>query len=238
MRHAMNNVSRLMLAAGLLASLAATAQAQSSCSSDGAPQPVALLERFINADCEPCWRDAGTAKPHPGELALDWIVPGQRGDDAPLSAAALRDAVMRLKQLGITAPAEAGTSRLRRQSARHRLRVARGPSFNGYMGASIELKPGSGGPWSAWLLLVETLPAGAAGSPVARNLVRNAIQPAWDGQRPPSKQERQRLFESRPLSIPEGADPRRLQVVGWVQDAQGRIRAIARSRCAPNPRKG
>ena len=101
------------------------------------------------------------------------------------------------------------------------------------MGASIELKPGSGGPWQAWLVLVETLPAGTEGSPVARNLVRNALQPAWDGPHPLSNKEHLRLFESRPLSIPEGADPRRLQVVGWVQDASGRIRAIARSRCAP-----
>ena len=33
--------------------------------------------------------------------------------------------------------------------------------------------------------------------------------------------------------IPEGANPDRLRVVGWVEDAQGRIRAIAESRCLP-----
>jgi hypothetical protein len=212
---------------------AGAAWAQSSCSSDGVPRPVALSERFISADCEACWRDAATRKAAHGELVLDWIVPGRRGEDAPLAAAASRDALARLAELRLAAPAAVANSRLPAPSVDHQLRVARGPSFNGYMGASIELKPGRGGPWRAWLLLVETLPAGTEGSPVARNLVRNALQPAWDGERPLLKREQTRLFESRPLSIPEGADPRRLQVVGWVQDAQGRIRAIARSRCAP-----
>ena len=190
------------------------------------------MERFISADCDACWRDARTPRPGRGELALDWIVPGRRGADAPLAAGATRDAVPRLDELGLPTAAADQTSRLSASSANRQLRVARGPSFNGYMGASIELKPGSGGPWRAWLLLVEALPAGTEGSPVARNLVRNALQPDWDGQRPLSKKEQLRLFESRPLSIPEGADPRRLQVVGWVQDGRGRIRAIAQSRCA------
>jgi hypothetical protein len=228
----MNNVSRLVLATLAAGFGAGAAWAQASCSSDGAPRPLALLERFISADCDACWRIAGTRKAGRGELALDWIVPGRRGDDAPLAAAATRDALARLKELGLAVPLTVTDARLSARSAHGKLRVARGPSFNGYMGASIELKPGSGGPWHAWLLLVETLPAGTEGSPMARNLVRNALQPAWDRQRPLSKQEQMRLFESRPLGIPPGADPRRLQVVGWVQDAHGRIRAIAQSRCA------
>jgi hypothetical protein len=234
----MNNVSRRMLAMVLSAGLGGSgAWAQSACSSDGVPRPVALLERFISADCEACWRDAGSAKPRAGELAVDWIVPGRRGQEAPLSAAATREALARLKELGLTDPPAAATSRLPAASADHKLRVARGPAFNGYMGASVELKPGRGGPWHAWLLLVETLPAGTEGSPVARNLVRNVLQLAWDSEPAPSGQGPLRLFESRPLRIPQGADPRRLQVVGWVQDARGRIRAIAQSRCA-TPRKG
>jgi hypothetical protein len=234
----MNNVSRLTLLAGLLACGGASTWAQSACSSDGVPRPVALLERFINADCDACWRDRATAKPGRGELALDWIAPGGRGEDAPLSAAALRDALARLRQLGLPAPSTVASSRLPARSTGGNLRVARGPSFNGYMGASIELRPGSGAPWHAWLVLVETLPAGAAGSPVPRNLVRNVFQPAWDNPGPLSKKEQMRLFESRPMSIPPGANPQRLQVVGWVQDAQGHIQAIARSRCAPASGKG
>ena len=109
--------------------------------------------------------------------------------------------------------------------------MAHGPAFNGYVGASIELKPGRGGPWQAWLLLVETLPAGTEGSPVERNLVRNALQPAWDNVEPLSKAQQNGLFESRPMNVPEGANPKRLRVVGWVEDARGRVVAAAQSRC-------
>ena len=72
---------------------------------------------------------------------------------------------------------------LPRQGAGRRPQAAGGARlpFNGYIGASIELKPAGGGPWKAWLLLVETIPAGTEGTPVERNLVRNALQPAWDG---------------------------------------------------------
>jgi hypothetical protein len=228
----MNNLFRRTALALLLPALwAGGAQAQSSCSSDGQPQPVAILERFINADCESCWSDARTARPGPGEIALDWIVPGSRGDDAPLSAAASRDALDRLHALGRAAPAQAGSSRRKLQRTARQLRVAQGLPFNGYIGTSIELKPGGAGPWKAWLLLVETIPAGAEGTPVERNLVRNALQPPWDGKRPLSKEERARLFESRPMSIPEGAQAARLRVVGWVEDGRGRIVAAAQSRC-------
>lgn len=228
----MNDPSRVAaLSAFLLALCAGGAQAQSSCSSDGQPQPVALLERFINADCESCWSDAAAIRPGPGELALDWIVPGSRGEDAPLSAAASRDASARLEALGRPAPPQAAVSRHEVQRATRKLRVAHGLPFNGYIGTSIEFKPGSDGPWKAWLLLVETIPAGTEGTPVARHLVRNALQTAWQGSNRPSKEEQRRRFESRPMSIPQGAQPARLGVVGWVEDARGHIRAIARSRC-------
>src|SRR6188472_4499371 len=104
----MQKLSRLAIP--LLALLAAAgARGQSSCASDGVPQPAALVERFISADCESCWSDAKTARPGRGELALDWIVPGGRGDDAPLSAAASRDSVARLQVLGRNSPAQADT---------------------------------------------------------------------------------------------------------------------------------
>jgi hypothetical protein len=227
--------------AGLLlavAAAAAQAQAQPSCDSDGQPQPVGLLERFISADCEACWSDAATSRPRSGELALDWITPGSKGDDAPLSAVASRDSLGRLQALGRPAPATAEAVHRRAAPSAHQLRVAHGLAFNGYIGASIELMPGSGGPWKPWLLLVETLPAGTEGSPVERNLVRNALQPVWDAAAPLSKAQLRRLFESRPMSIPEGANPKRLRVVGWVEDALGRIRAIAQSRCVTGPGQG
>lgn len=233
----MNKLSRLGITLlGLLA--AAGAQGQAACASDGQPQPAALLERFINADCESCWTDARTAKPGPGELALDWIVPGGRGDDAPLSAAARRDALSRLQALGRQRPIQAEAWRLKARRDGRQLRVAHGLPFNDYIGASIEVKPATGGPWKAWLLLVETIPAGTEGTPVERNLVRNTFQPAWDTNRPLSKEEQKRLLESRPMSIPEGAKTERLRVVGWVEDARGHIRAIAQSRCVPTGDKG
>jgi hypothetical protein len=226
----MNKLSRLVIP--LIALLAAAGvQGQSSCSSDGVPQPAALVERFISADCESCWSDAKTARPGQGELALDWIVPGSRGDDAPLSAAASRDSLARLKALGRNAPVQTDTSRIKAQQGTSRkLRVAQGLPVNNYMGASIELKPASGGPWKAWLLLVETIPLGTEGTQVERNLVRNVLQTSWDDVSP-SKEEKKILLESRPMSIPEGANRERLRVVGWVEDARGQIVAVAQSRC-------
>ena len=231
----MNNPSptrrAVILLWAVMAFAASGAQAQSSCDSDGQPQPVGLLERFINADCESCWTDAATPRPGRRELAVDWIVPGSKGDDAPLSAAASRDAVARLEAQKRASPQRADALRRRAVPAGHELRVAHGLAFNGYIGTSIELKPGRGGPWHAWLLLVETLPAGTEGSPVERNLVRNALQPAWDVTGAPTRAQQRQLFESRPMSIPEGADPKRLRVVGWVEDARGRVVAAAQSRC-------
>jgi len=222
----------------LLALAAAGAQAQSSCSSDGQPRPAALLERFISADCDSCWGAADTPRPGRGELALDWVVPGSRGEDAPLSAVALREARERLQALGRAAPARDGASRSTAQAPNRRLRVAHGLPLGSYVGASIELRRGGGGPWQAWLLLVETLPAGTEGSPVERNLVRNVLQLTWDENTPAAEGRPQSFFESRPLSIPAGAEPARLRVVGWAQDARGRIRGIAQSRCAPAAAKG
>lgn len=221
---------------GALLALAALgapwALAQSFCSSDGQRAPGVLLERFISADCEACWAD-GSTPAAAGELALDWIVPGNRGDDAPLSAAASSDALARLESLARAAPKTAEAVRHRAESARGRPRVSHGLPFNGYLGTSIELKAPTPGRWQGWLLLVETIPAGADGTPIERNLVRNALVLTWGGNGPLSKQEQVRLFESRPMSIPAGARPERLRVVGWFEDGPGRIRAIAQTRCTP-----
>jgi hypothetical protein len=223
-----------LLAPGLLAIAAPLAQAQGSCSSDGQLRPLALVERFISADCESCWGDPATPAVKPREVALDWIVPGARGEEAPLSAAATRDGLARLAALQRAVPAGADVARGKLVAAARSLRVAQGPPLAGYLGASIELKPAGAAPWRAWLVLVETIPAGTEGTPVPRNLVRNMLQPAWDGRSALSKSEQMRLFESRPMSIPAGANVERLRVVGWVEDARGHIRAIAQSRCAPD----
>jgi len=227
----MQQMSRIAaLAAMFLAG--SLAQAQSFCSSDGQSRPVALLERFINADCDTCWSDTAATQPGRGELAIDWIVPGSKGEDAPLSAAASRDGLGRLAQLRRTPPERHDSVRGKLSRPARNLRVAHGLPFNGYLGASIELKAADPGPWSPWLALVETIPAGTEGTPIERNLVRNVLQPAWNVRGPLSKLQQKGFLESRPMSIPEGAKPDRLRVVGWVEDARGRIVAAAQSRCA------
>jgi hypothetical protein len=229
----------------LLALLPFSARSQSTpsyCASDGQPEPIQLLERFINADCDRCWTDPATPKPGAGAVALDWIVPGAQGDDAPLAAAASRDGLARLESLRKPLPA-------RTSSASHRveplpgssLRVAHGLALGDYMAASIELKPipraSKGQSWTAWLALVETLPAGTEGSPVARNLVRNLFQPNWDGRKQLSKDEQNRFFEQRSMRIAPGVDASRLRVIGWVENPTGQVVAAAESQCVADNEK-
>lgn len=218
----------------LLASLllaGSLAQAQSSCSSDRQPSPVALRERFISADCASCWSDPAPPASGQGEAVLDWIVPGNKGDDAPLSAAARREARDRLQALGRNAPAQSDTRVQPVTRPGLRLRVAHGQPFNDYLAGSLELKTRQTGPWTAWLALVETIPAGTEGTPVTRHLVRNTLQVDWPASGKGSRRQAQRLFESRPMQLPEGVRASRLGVVGWVQDPQGRIRALSVSAC-------
>jgi len=221
-----------LLCAAFLAAAPAL-HAQSSCSSDGQTAPVALLDRVINADCEACWSDPATPRPTRGQLALDWIAPGSQGADAPLSAAATRDALARLQALGQPVPPQAASWQRKSTAERgHRLRVAHGLPFAGYIGASIELQPARvrpGAELTAWLALVETIPAPLS----ATGPVRNLLMSPWNGDSLLSNDGGKRFFESRPMGVPEGANPDRLRVVGWVQDTKGRITHIAQSRCAP-----
>jgi hypothetical protein len=226
MPHPMHKLSLAALAAAMLA--AGGASAQSSCSSDGVPRPAALLERFINADCDDCWADRQTPDAAAGTLAIDWVVPGSRGDDAPLSAVALRDGLDRLDAAKRTVP-DRSYSSFARAGAPQALRVAHGLPYNDYIGTSIELqRPEPPAGWTAWLLLVETLPKGTEGSPVERHLVRNALRVDWPAGRTA------RRLETRPMQIPEGSVASRLRVVGWVEDARGKVASIAQSRCPSN----
>lgn len=216
-----------------LAFAAAAQEPPTVCSSDGQRAPVAVLERFINADCAGCWTDLQVARPAPGQVALDWIVPGGRGDDAPLSAAARPEGLDRLAALAREAPRNDDSRLGRREGAPLAVRVANGLPFNDYIGASIELAKAPPGRWHAWLVLVEELPAGVEKTPIARNLVRNVLELSWT-----TTKAGERLEERRPMNIPAGADPRRLRVVGIVEDARGRIRGIAHSHCRAAGRQG
>lgn len=222
--------------AALMALAAGEARAQSFCASDGQPRSTQLLERFINANCDNCWADPATPKAGAGQLALDWVVPGDKGDEAPLSAVAAREALDRLAALRQSPPAQSLASTLPVQGLKGAtLRVAHGLPLSGYLGTSIELKPipaaAKGRQWTAWLALVETLPAGTEGSPVERNLVRNVLQAPWDGRKPLAKGAPRRFFDARSMSIAQGANPERMRVVGWVEDDKGRVLAAAESRC-------
>lgn len=225
-----------LLAALVLSAASPGAQAQSFCASDGQPRPVRLMERFISADCEACWSDPATPEPGPRAVALDWIVPGTRGDEAPLSAVATRDALARLEALRKSSPATATTTvQPVKGLPGATLRVAHGLPVSGYLGASIELKPVAPAArqrLTAWLALVETLPAGTEGSPVERNLVRNLLSLPWDGRKPLSKGVQSRFFEARSMGIAPVASLERLRVIGWLEDEQGQVLAAAESRCA------
>jgi hypothetical protein len=231
--------ARVAAATALLA-LAPALQAQSFCASDGQPKPAQLLERFINADCESCWADPSTPKASAGQVALDWVLPGSKGDDAPLSAVATREALGRLEALRQAVPAKTATSARPANGLRGAgLRVAHGLPLGGYLGTSIELMPipaaARNQVWTASLALVETLPAGTEGSPVERNLVRNVFQATWDGRTPIAAGEKNRFFDARSMSIAQGINPERLRVVGWVEDAKGRVLMAAESRCVAPP---
>ena len=227
----------------LLAVLVPGVGAQGVCSSDGQPQPVRLLERFLSADCERCWNTGAALAPNGAgtALTLDWIVPGRLGDDAPLSAAANRDAFLRLQALGRAAPlVQLAVSTPVARNTKGTVRVAHGVALGGYIGASIEsqveMQIGTRGrpaavPPTAVLLLVETIAADSDGTPIERNLVRNMLQATWNGDSSLQKKKQFSWLERRPLSIPEGANPERLRVVGWLQDQRGRLLAAAQSAC-------
>jgi hypothetical protein len=235
-----HNGTRLLIACGALVAVlpAVPAHGQSVCSSDGQAQPQALLERFVNAECDTCWSDPATLPAPKGAMALDWIVPSPLGDAAALSAAASRDAVLRLESLNHIRPDTQDSHTLPAAGwPGASLRVSHGVALGGYLGASIELTlPQSEAvkwPVQAWLVLVETLPPGVADTPVLRNLVRNVLQPSWNIRDALLISEQLNFKEMRALNIPEGASPQRLRVVGWVQDASGKIVVAAESACLP-----
>ena len=213
---------------GLLLGQAGCALAQAVCTSEHQPGPTAVVERFIPDRCEACWQAAAPATPR-GAVVADWVVPS--GDsDAPLASAALEESVQRLRSLGLppdSLPHE------ERRPARHpvpgRLRLAQGPVVNDYLGVSVDWKPATGNlrRLDARLLLVEDVPAGTAGSVVARALVRAA----WSAEGVASG--KAGWNDRRAMHVPAGADPARLRLVGWLADSDGNVAIAAGTRCRP-----
>jgi hypothetical protein len=186
----------------------------------------------LSADCERCWNTGAALAPSGAgtALTLDWIVPGRLGDDAPLSAAASRDALTRLADLRRAAPREQLAVSTKVANGRgDTVRVAHGVALGGYIGASIEASVEAQrrqmtAPLTAVLLLVETIAAGSDGM----------LQASWNGDSSLPKQKQISWLERRPLSIPVGANPERLRVVGWLQDHRGRLLAATQSACRPD----
>jgi hypothetical protein len=228
----------LILLALLAPMTQAQAQQQPICASDGQAAPVQLLERFINAECKSCWQDPATLKAKPGQAVLDWVVPGASGDEAALSAVAGVESLSRLEALKRGVPAQTGNSLKEvKPLTDASLRVAYGTALRGYLGASIEFKPAAQKnlrqPLTAWLALVETLPAGTEGSPVARNLVRNSIAVAWNERDAALASEavEGRRFESRVMSVADSVNVDQLRVIGWLENAAGEVVMAAQSAC-------
>ena len=185
--------------------------------------PKAMVERFISAACESCWQTAA-APERPNELlVLDWIA--SAGDGAPLAAAALSEASTRAGNLPVN------ETLLRRvpiaKPGAPRVRIADGPGWNGYVGLSltvtrvVKLPAGAVG----YMALVERVPAGSEGSPVARQLVRAVVGPL-----PLDELASQaKVQHFRATRLPEAARADRLGSVGWVESAQGNVIAAAQS---------
>jgi hypothetical protein len=213
--------------------------AQSSCSSDKTAAIKTIYERFTNADCEACWtKPLVTGK---FGVTLDWLAPSPAGDDAPLSAAANRDALFRLENLKITLPKDQQVVKTEvktevKKSA-YKIRVAHGLAVAGYIGASIELTQFPSNlhnhkNLTTVLLLTETIPKGMANTPIERLLVRNMLIETWQvAPIPMKKSAKQVILTRRPLSIPQGVNPDNLHVFGWVQDEKGQVLAAAQSLC-------
>lgn len=217
-----------MLRPLVLLLLAAPLAAHALCTSDEVPAVATLVERFTSADCLACWRERAAPKPAADTLVLDWIVPGLKAGGGTIATAPSEDALDRLEWLRHRRPATVETVTSRREGKPAQLRIAHGASFNDYVGVSMELEDAGGDPWHAWLLLVERLPAGAGGSPLARNVVRKVFRPeSWSraGRRAGA------LAETRSMQLPKGTDPERLRLVGVLQDGRGRIRAITQTEC-------
>ena len=228
------NTPLLLLLAPTLALASTLGWAQSSCSNDGRRVPVVLAERFISANCELCW-STPSANVASRTTVLDWIVPSPLGDGAPLSAAALPEAAYRLASIHVNSPATVSEHRKNVIARPYRLRVAHGMAVGGYAGAAIEMPVSPvrlpPGPLQAWLALVEHIPAGLEGTPSPRNLVRSTFSRTWTAHDIALARTEGLLRETRAMGLGASANPQRLRVIGWVEDARGQVLAAAQSHC-------
>ncbi|MBE7427746.1 MAG: hypothetical protein HS106_17265 [Ideonella sp.] len=191
---------------------------------------AAVLERFISAECEACWSNASVAQPADGQWLLDWIVPSARGQAAPLASAAPDEARDRARRALQAGPADNRVSVQRstahRASSLH-LSVISGPAWYGYLGVQLDASGRVAAGASVWVALVETVAPGTEGTLVPRELVRTLAGPL------PAEDLRRGQPWQYQLAMrwPETAKPARLRARAWIEDARGRIVAMAGERC-------
>jgi hypothetical protein len=225
----MRFMHRVILGAGLLGA-AAAALAQPAAAPDCPRAGAAVVERFISADCADCWSAADVAAAPPGSWLFDWIPHTNAGTDAPLAAAANNEAKERAQRAGGPSPTGAQSLTVRStlpHSAGLKLNVQSGPAWNGYFGLRLEARGRVPAGSSAWLALVELIPANAEGSVAERQLVRSVAGPLpLDALRAGRA-----TSHLRALRWPETAQPTRLQARGWIEAPDGALLAIATDRC-------
>jgi hypothetical protein len=235
------------LAPLLLAAAAAVAQAGPACP----PQPPrALLERFVAAPCVRCWQ----AKPPPlrenrDAWVLDWVVPPrttepavdpspshrQAGATAWPAQAALPDAAQRMTTHGLLGSDEMfSISHPLAVRSALALQVSHTPLPDGRIELRLAARFTSQRPLPAglqgWLALVERIPAGAADSPVDRQVVR-----ALAGPLPLEGLARRPIDHLRTVAAPATGQPERLAALGWVETNKGRVIAAGRGPLADCP---
>jgi hypothetical protein len=208
----------LLLAAAAVPAIGAADNA-AAC---GAAAPTQVVEAFLSADCLACWQAPETLLGKASldsTLRLDWIVPSAAGDDAPLATAALPEAVSRLRT---PLPATGEQTQVHALPAADgaALQVDSGLAWNGYISLSFDLTlPHTAWPADAvgWVALVERVPAGEDGSPIARQLVRALVGPLLleprDGQH--------EVHHLNAVRLPSNGKAERLAAVGWVERAGG-----------------
>ncbi len=218
---------------------------------------AAVVERFISAECADCWASGAPALPGARAWTLDWITPTPLGHDAALAAAALLESAERAlraeqakqgklakqtKRAGSPSgsagamgqpPAQQAGTRIWTMPPNPksmRLSVRSGPAWHGYFGLSVKVQQRRGR-WpagsTAWVALVEDLPAGSEGNAQPRQLVRSVAGPlSLQAVRPG-----QPLTHWQAMRWPEGAKPERLRARAWIEAADGAILGMAADRC-------
>lgn len=191
---------------------------------------AAVIERFISADCPDCWSAADVATAPSSAWSFDWIASTPAGSEAALAAAANSEARERAQRAG--GPSPTGTQSLTVRSTLARiaglkLSVQSGPAWNGYFGLRLEARGRVPAGSSAWLALVEMIPANTEGSVAERQLVRSVAGPL-----PLNALRSDRAMSHlSALRWPETAQPTRLQARGWIEGPHGALLAIASDRC-------